>query len=173
LSTGEQPKNVLPISVATWNFLFISKNCHLTERSFDRMFFFLKNCRFRKKNLLTDCSYSIRIVHVPNFFITNRRRKRKNFFLYCHYYYSSRVENMIKVTDCDELRHSAWRRRRHRGNQTLFWSDADLKMRKAFPILMMNQGCLTFCQKLFRSNDHFSKKAFGQMTIFRKKHSVK
>jgi hypothetical protein len=52
-------------------------------------------------------------------------------------------------------------------NQTLFWSDADSKMRKAFPILMMNQGCFTYCSKLFRSNVHFSKKKFGQMTIFR------
>jgi hypothetical protein len=25
------------------------------------------------------------------------------FFLNCHYYYSNRVENMIKVTDCNEL----------------------------------------------------------------------
>jgi hypothetical protein len=32
-------------------------------------------------------------------------------------------------------------------------------MRKSFPILMMNQGGFTFCQKLFRSNDHFSKKS--------------
>jgi hypothetical protein len=45
-------------------------------------------------------------------------------------------------------------------------------MRKTFPILMMNQGCFTFSQKLFRSNDHFSKKIFGQMTIFRKKCKV-
>jgi hypothetical protein len=28
--------------------------------------------------------------------------------------------------------------RRHLGNQTLFWSDADLKIRKTFPILKMN-----------------------------------
>jgi hypothetical protein len=88
---------------------------------------------------------------------------------------------MIKVRDCNGLENLAefyifiwdtarvWRRRRHLGNQTLFWSDADLKMRKTFPILMINQGCFTFCQKLFRSNDHFWKKTFGQMTIFRKK----
>jgi hypothetical protein len=43
---------------------------------------------------------------------------------------------------------------------------------KAFPILMINQGCFTFCKKLFRSNDNFWKKmllvkwTFGQM-IFR------
>jgi hypothetical protein len=67
------------------------------------------------------------------------------------------------------LRHGAWWRRRHLGNQTLFLSDADSKMRKAFPILMMNQSCFTFCQKAFRSNDHFSnKKTFGQ-TNFRSK----
>jgi hypothetical protein len=63
----------------------------------------------------------------------------------------------------------AWRRRRQLGNQTLFWSDADSKIRIAFPIQMMNQGCFTFYQKLFRSNDLFSKKTtFGQMTIFQK-----
>jgi hypothetical protein len=33
------------------------------------------------------------------------------------------------------------------------------KMRKVFPILMMNQGCFIFCQKLFRPNDYFSKKS--------------
>jgi hypothetical protein len=83
---------------------------------------------------------------------------------------------MIKVTNCNELENLAefyifiWgmapggdEDMGHWGNQTLFWSDADSKMRKAFPILMMNQGCFTFCQKLFRSNYHFSKK----------KHSVK
>jgi hypothetical protein len=82
---------------------------------------------------------------------------------------------MIKVTDCNELENlAAWRRRRHLGNQTLFWSDADLKMRKAFLILMMNQGCFTFCQFFFRSNDHFSKKNIRSNDHFsKKKHSVK
>jgi hypothetical protein len=37
---------------------------------------------------LTDCSYSIRIVHVE----------------FPIYYYSNRVENMIEVTDCNELK---------------------------------------------------------------------
>jgi hypothetical protein len=74
--------------------------------SFDRMVFFLKNGRFRFH--LTDCSYSIRIVvHVPNFFVAARRRERKKMFLYCHYYYSNRVEKMIKVTDCNELENLA------------------------------------------------------------------
>jgi hypothetical protein len=35
-------------------------------------------------------------------------------------------------------------------------------MRKAFSIIMMNQGCFTFFQKLFE-------KTLVQMTIFRKK----
>jgi hypothetical protein len=43
------------------------------------------------------------------------------------------------------------------------------KMRKAFPILMMNQGCFTFCQKLFRSNDHFPKKNIRSNDYFSKK----
>jgi hypothetical protein len=80
---------------------------------------------------------------------------------------------MIKVTDCNELENLAefyifiwgtapggdediW------AIKLLFWSTADSKMRKAFPILLMNQGCFTFCQKLFRSNDHFSKKHSGK-----------
>jgi hypothetical protein len=56
---------------------------------------------------LTDCSYSIRIVHVPNFFVAARCHERKKLFLHCHYYYSNRVENMIKVTDCNELENLA------------------------------------------------------------------
>jgi hypothetical protein len=41
---------------------------------------------------------------VPNFFVGARRRavRANNFFHYCHYY-SNRVENMIKVIDCNEL----------------------------------------------------------------------
>jgi hypothetical protein len=97
------------------------KKCHLTEKkmrtgsfdrkfiwpkvhstgsvffekwSFDRMFLFEK-LSFSKNCHLTDCSYSIRIVHVLNFFVAARRRERKKLFLYCHYYYSNRVENMI------------------------------------------------------------------------------
>jgi hypothetical protein len=70
---------------------------HLTEC------FFCEKLSFSKNFYLTDCSYSIRIVHVPNFFVTARHRERKKLFLYCHYYYSNRVENIIKVTDCYEL----------------------------------------------------------------------
>jgi hypothetical protein len=52
----------------------------------------------------------------------------------------------------------------------LFWSDGDSKMRKALPILMMNQGCFTFCQKFLRKknirlNDHVLKWGFGQMNF--------
>jgi hypothetical protein len=47
------------------------------------------------------------------------------------------------------------------------------KMREAFPILTVNQGCFTFCQKLFRSNDHILKKIFGQMNFRPNKISVK
>jgi hypothetical protein len=59
---------------------------HLNERSFDLYFwnivvwpkvFFSKYCH------LTDCSYSIRKVCMPNFFVTTRRRERF-FFLFCH-----------------------------------------------------------------------------------------
>jgi hypothetical protein len=38
---------------------------------------------------------------------------------------------------------------------------------------MMNKSCVTFCQKLFRSNDHFSKKTFGQMNFRSNDLSVK
>jgi hypothetical protein len=59
--------------------------------------------------------------------------------------------------------------------------DEDSKMKIAFPILMTNQGCFTFCKKLFWSNDHFlaewnhkfSKKAFGQMNFWSNYLSVK
>jgi hypothetical protein len=44
--------------------------------------------------------------------------------------------------------------------KSLFWSDADSKMRIALPILMMNQG-FTFL--------HFVKNFIGQMAIFSKK----
>jgi hypothetical protein len=44
---------------------------------------------------------------VPSFFVAARRRERKKMFLYCHYYYSNLVENMIKVTDCNELENLA------------------------------------------------------------------
>jgi hypothetical protein len=86
-----------------------SDNDHLTERSFDRKiiwpkghltYFFFK-LSF-SKNCQQSCSYSIWIVHVPNFFVAARRRERKELFLYCNYYYSNRVENIIKVTDCNE-----------------------------------------------------------------------
>jgi hypothetical protein len=72
------------------------------------MIFFL-NCRFRKTGILpTILTYSIRIVHVPNFFVDARRRGRKKLFLYSHYYYYfNRLENMIKVTDCNELKNLA------------------------------------------------------------------
>jgi hypothetical protein len=64
------PKNHLTES-------FFRKN--LTERSFDRKFSFRKYCH------LTDCTYSIRIVCVPNFFVSARRRERKKMFLFtCH-----------------------------------------------------------------------------------------
>jgi hypothetical protein len=33
--------------------------------------------------------------------------KEKKKFLYYHYFYSNRVENMIKVTDCNELENLA------------------------------------------------------------------
>jgi hypothetical protein len=77
-----------------------SRNGHLTEKSPE--FFFFEKLSFSKNFHLTDCSYSIRIVHVIKFFVAARRRGRKNLFLYCHYYYSNRVENMIKVTDRNE-----------------------------------------------------------------------
>jgi hypothetical protein len=47
------------------------------------------------------------------------------------------------------------------------------KMRKSFPIQMMNQGWFTFCQKLFRSNDYSSKKHSVKWSFYEKKHSVK
>jgi hypothetical protein len=40
---------------------------------------------------------------VSNFFVTARRRERKKLLLYCHFYYSNRVDNIIKETDCNEL----------------------------------------------------------------------
>jgi hypothetical protein len=42
---------------------------HLTESSSDQNF-------FSKKYHLTDCSYSIRIVHQPNFFVAARHHER-------------------------------------------------------------------------------------------------
>jgi hypothetical protein len=70
----QQPKNVLPISVATRNFLFILKNGHLTEsfffpknnnlteRSFDRVF-------FSKNGHLTECFFSKNGHRVPKKFL--------------------------------------------------------------------------------------------------------
>jgi hypothetical protein len=122
--------------------MIIWPKSHLTEDSFERKLFskkwsldrkvictfFFDKLSFSKNCHLTDCSYSIRIVHVPNFF--------------------------------------------NLGNQTLFWSDADSKMRKTFPILMTIQGCFTFCQKLFRSN-HSVKWTFGQINFQSNDLSVK
>jgi hypothetical protein len=57
---------------------FFRKNGHFTERSFDRMFFFKwsfdRKYFFSKKFYLTDCSYSVRILCVLNFFVAARRR---------------------------------------------------------------------------------------------------
>jgi hypothetical protein len=66
------------------------------------------------------------------------------------------------------IEHGAWQRRRHLGNQTLFWLDADSKMRKAFPILMMIKVVLPFVKNFFGRKTIFRKKTFGQKTIFRK-----
>jgi hypothetical protein len=44
---------------------------------------------------------------MANFFVAARGRERKKLFLYCHYYYSNRVENMIKVIDLNELENLA------------------------------------------------------------------
>jgi hypothetical protein len=100
--------------------------------------------------------------------------------IYCHDYYSNRLENMIKVTDCNELKNLA-------EFYIFIWGDEDIWAIKLYSgriqiqsfsdSKMMNQGYFTFCQKLFRSNDHFSEIAFGHtnfrsMTIFRKKLSV-
>jgi hypothetical protein len=139
--------------------------------------FSFEKLSFSKNHHLTDCAYSIRILRVPNFFVAARRRKRKKIVPILSLLLFQSCRELIKVTDCNELENLAefyifiWgTARRLAATKTfIFWSDADSKMRKAFPILKMNQGCFTFCQKLFRSNDHFSKNIFGQMTIFRKK----
>jgi hypothetical protein len=44
---------------------------------------------------------------MPNFFVATRRRERKKLFLDFHYYYSNRVENMIKITNFNELENLA------------------------------------------------------------------
>jgi hypothetical protein len=65
--------------------MIIRPKGQLTESSFDRKF-------FSKNGHLTNCSHSIRIVHVRNFFVTAaRRRERIKLFLYCYYYYFNRV----------------------------------------------------------------------------------
>jgi hypothetical protein len=96
--------------------IFFSENGHLTESSFDKNVTWpKKNCAqgrlaeslFDRKLFFEKWSHEIRILHVPNFFVTARRHERKKMFLYCHCYYSNRVENMIKVTDCNELENLA------------------------------------------------------------------
>jgi hypothetical protein len=59
---------------------------------------------------------------VLNFFVAAWRRER------CFFPFVLAVTNVIIQM----------------GKQTLFWSDADSKMRIAFPILMINQGGFTF-----------------------------
>jgi hypothetical protein len=44
---------------------------------------------------------------MPNFFVAATRHARKKLFLNCHYYYSNHEENMVKVTDCNELENFA------------------------------------------------------------------
>jgi hypothetical protein len=66
---------------------------------------------------------------------------------------------MIKVTDCTELENLA--------EFYIFIKDTalggDSKMRKVFPILMMNLK-----KKNIRSNDHFSKKSIrsNELSVF-------
>jgi hypothetical protein len=77
-------------------------------------------------------------------------------------------KDMIKVTDCNVLENLP-------EFYIFIWStapdgDEDIWAIKLYSGRMQIQSCFTFCQKLFWSNDHFSKKkTFGQMTIFRKK----
>jgi hypothetical protein len=106
----------------------LSENDHLTESLFQKMViwpkdffekwlfdrkvvwpivFFFEKLSFSNNFHLTDCSYFIRIVHVFNFFVAARHSERKKLFLYCHHYYFNRVENVIKITDCNELRNLA------------------------------------------------------------------
>jgi hypothetical protein len=62
---------------------------------------------------------------------------------------------MFKVTDCSESENLAefyifiWGMAPG-GDEDIWAIKLYSKMRKALPILMMNQGFLTFCQKLFR-----------------------
>jgi hypothetical protein len=81
---------------------------HLTESSFDQKLFlkmimtecfFLKNCRFRKIIIWPT-------VHIPleKYMCPTSSSPPGTVFLYCHYYYSNRIENIIKVTDLMNLK---------------------------------------------------------------------
>jgi hypothetical protein len=175
-----------------------SGNYHLTEKSFDRKviwpkvylteslfrkmliwpkghltdFFFL-NLSFSKNCRLTDCSYTIRIVHVPNFFVAARRSWRKKWFLYYHYYYSNRVENMIKVTFCNELKNLAelfifiWGTApgsdETSGQSNSFLVRCRFKNEKCFPDSNDESRLFYLLLKTFSVKWPFFEKTFGQM----------
>jgi hypothetical protein len=119
---------------------------------FDRLFFFDK-LLFSKNCHLTDCSYSIRIVHVPNFFVTAKRQwKKKNcsmiLMIVLGLFYDCSVDS--------------------NGESRLFYLLSKTIFRKKhsvkWPILEKKHSIKwTFGQKTFRSNDHFAKKAFGHI----------
>jgi hypothetical protein len=83
----------------------------MSSKIFHFSFLAMSSFRFLAMSFLAivwhRASYSIRIAHVPKFFVAARCRKRKKLFLYCHYSYSNRVEHMIKATDCNELENLA------------------------------------------------------------------
>jgi hypothetical protein len=114
--------------------------------SFDRKFFIWqtslsppsamkeKNWSFLSVILFQSCGeYNQQILMI--------KKIKLNFLLLseaCTIVHKARIEARVHESgwtppsEIHHLRHDAWRRRRHRGNQNLFWSDADSKIRIVF-----------------------------------------
>jgi hypothetical protein len=104
--------------------------------------------------------------------------------LYCHhYYYSNRVENMIKVTDCNELENLAefyvssgaqhLVAMKISGQSNSILVGCRFKNEKSFSDSNVESKLFYLLSKLFRSNDHFSKKTLGRMNFRSNELSVK